>query len=191
MSGHPFKKFRQSNVSRARAGDLTSAYSGSEIGDESPMARIRADRPMRASGGGVKGKGVTVNVITGGQQQPPPEPPVMMPPPPPPGPPPGAPPMAGPPMPPGGPGGPMGPGGPPPGMPMRAKGGGVKSKGMKVGTKVQHLPGQNDIKDIHRPRQVTFATGGGVQVSFKANMGPKMHGGAGGGKGRLEKAEDY
>lgn len=84
-------------------------------------------------------------------------------------------------------------------MPMRARGGGVKSKGMNVGTKVQHDKGKNDLDDIHRGKQITFATGGGV-VSFKTGgritspakgaMGPKLPGGAGGGKGRLRKASD-
>lgn len=55
----------------------------------------------------------------------------------------------------------------PPGMPMRARGGGVKSKGMDVGTKVQHDKGKDDIKDMNRGRVVTFKTGGGV-VSFNA-----------------------
>jgi hypothetical protein len=49
-------------------------------------------------------------------------------------------------------------------MPMRARGGGVKSKGMKVGTKVQHDPGHDDQKDMNRKRVVTFATGGGVKT---------------------------
>lgn len=198
LVAHPFNKIRGDKVSSSRVAQLTKAYaSGGGVKNvaSKALASHRAehkamhmdDEPLakRARGGGVKKGGTTiVNVITGGQQQPPAPPPeAMVPPAPPPGPPmppPGA--MAGPP--PGAP--PMGPGGPPP-MPMRARGGGVKSVGMKVGTKVSHDKGKNDLKDIHRPRQVTFATGGGV-VSFTANRGPKMPGGAGGAKGRLKKA---
>ena len=73
---------------------------------------------------------------------------------------------------------------------MRAKGGGVKSVGMKVGTKVSHDKGKNDLGDINRPRVVTFATGGGVR-SFTAYRGRNSAGGAGGGKGRLAKAKAY
>ena len=75
---------------------------------------------------------------------------------------------------------------------MRARGGGVKSKGMDVGTKVQHDKGKTDTNDMKRPgmkmhpRVVTFATGGGV-VSFKARGGKvKMDAGTGSGEGRLE-----
>lgn len=221
---HPMNKFRQSNVERSRVGSLVGDYKrggkvhadaeqdkklikrmlGKELGEIGGVkARMRADRPHRASGGKVGKKATTVvNVITNGQQQPP------VPPPMPPGPPPGAmvpPPPAGPPpgLPPGaGPG--MPPGGAPPMPPMRAKGGAVRSKGMDVGTKVQHDKGKNDLKDIGRKRVVTFATGGGV-VSFKAGGGrvgrleapqgvapaTKLPGGAGGGKGRLAKAREY
>ena len=179
---HPMNKFRQSNVERARVGNLVKGYAGGggvhkdaeqdkkliknmigkELGEIGGVkAAMRADRPNRARGGKVGKKATTiVNVITGGQQPASPPPPMMPPPgamapppppPPPPGPPPG--PMAGP---------PPGAGGPPPGMPMRAKGGGVKSKGMNVGTKVMHDKGKNDLADINRGRQITFATGGGV-----------------------------
>jgi hypothetical protein len=91
----------------------------------------------------------------------------------------------------------------PPGMPMRAAGGGVKSKGMKVGTKVSHDPGNTDRKNMNRPRVITFNTGGGV-VSFKASGGgvtmkggtpgsvapaTKLPGGSGSGVGRLAKSK--
>lgn len=286
--GHPMGKFRQSAVERARAGTMTSGYKGGgkvhpdaeqdkklikrmlgkhlgEIGGA--KAKMRMDRPRRASGGKVgKNAKTVVNVITGGQQQPPAPPPIIAPPPgampPPPGPPPGGPPpgMGGPPMLP-----PPGAGGPPmppmrakggkvkrdaggrvswgatespssikarkedidfgvkttgardnvdnvapsskarrsdmSGWPSRAEGGGVRSKGMHVGTKVQHDDAHDDLKDMHRGRVVTFKTGGGV-VSFKAAGGrieapqgvakaTKLPGGAGGGKGRLRKAREY
>ena len=206
---HPMNKFRQSNVERARVGNLVKGYAGGggvhkdaeqdkkliknmigkELGEIGGVkAAFRADRPNRARGGKVGKKATTVvNVITGGQQPPPAAPPMPMPAAPPPGPPPGAPPGAALP-PPGGP--PPMAGGPPPGMPMRAKGGGVKSVGMKVGTKVSHDKGKNDLGDINRPRVVTFATGGGVR-SFTAYRGRNSAGGAGGGKGRLAKAKAY
>lgn len=197
---HPMNKFRQANVERARAGTLTKGYSGTsmvpsgdsetekatiskrlgtDLGDIGGVkAAFRADRPRRAAGGGVgKKAGTVVNIITGGAAQPPappPAPPPMMPPPEmaPPPPPPGA---GGPPM--GPPPGVGGPPMPPPGMPMRAKGGGVKSKGMKVGTKVQHDKGKNDLGDIHRPRVVTFNTGGGVKTFMAGGKVKKDAGG--------------
>jgi hypothetical protein len=222
---HPMNKFRQSAVERARVAPMMAGYKkggkvhpdaeqdkklikrmiGKHLGDiGGAKAKMRADRPHRASGGKVGKKATTVvNVITGGQQQPSAPPPIIAPPP---GPPPG-PPMPPPGGPPPGAMGPGGPGMPPPGAggppmpPMRARGGGVKSKGMNVGTKVQHDTGKNDLKDMHRGRVVTFATGGGV-VSFKARGGrleapqgvakaTKLPGGAGGGKGRLAKAREY
>jgi len=217
---HPFNKFRQSNVERSRVPTMTAGYKkggavkhhadaeqdkkliqkmvGKELGDIGGIkAAFRHDRPRRASGGKVGKKATTVvNVITSGAQTPPPAPPM---------PPPGA--MGPPPMPPPGPppgamGPPPGAGGPPPmmppgGPPMRARGGGVKAIGMKVGTKVQPDKGKNDGGDINRGRVVTFAAGGGV-VSFRARgdriespakggMGPKMRGGAESGEGRLDK----
>lgn len=238
---HPIgNKFRQAAVERARVKGLTKGYShGGAVGE---MAKSRADRPHRATGGKVSGKKATtvVNVITGGQQAP--APPPMMPPPeamapPPPPPPPGPPPGAMGPPPGVGAGGPPMP--PPGGMPMRARGGSV-NKGTKVfsaskreGTQVSHDKGKNDLDDMNRKRVVTFATGGGVK-SFTARavplpkprpegrepqptdlyspdqvkrlerarggpisssatgqMGPKMKGGAGGGKGRLAKRNLY
>jgi hypothetical protein len=54
---------------------------------------------------------------------------------------------------------------------MRARGGGVKSIGMDVGTKGQHDNAKAvEKKNLHRPRVITFNTGGGV-VSFKAGGG--------------------
>lgn len=199
------QKFRQASVERSRVKGLTSAY------DTGAMPKAAASKtkaiakseplgiagefalPKRASGGKVSKKptSVVVNVISGGQQQPAPPPmpmppPEAMAPPPPPGPPPGA--MGPPPgaMP------PPGAGGPP--MPMRARGGGVKSKGMKVGTKVSHDKGKNDLSDINRPRVVTFATGGGVRTFMaggKVAAATKLPGGAGSGVGRLAKPGKY
>jgi hypothetical protein len=190
-------KFRQSNVERKRAGEMTKSYAsgGKAHSDEKQdralfrkMFRQMEDEPhgemakRRASGGRVKKGNTVVNVIVGGQKAEPEMPAPMMappPPPPPPGPPPGA--MA---PPPGG----MPPGGPP--MPMRASGGGVKSKGMDVGTKVQHDPAHMEVGKMNRPRVVTFKAGGAVK-SFKAYAGRNSAGGAGGGKGRLAKAKAY
>jgi hypothetical protein len=229
---HPFNKFRQSNVERSRVGEITKQYArgggvhpdaeqdkklikkmiGKDCGEIGGVkAAQRMDRPRRASGGKVKKGTTVVNVITGGQQQPPQPVPVPIPPPAaamPPGPPPGPPPGALPP------GGPMaGPGpGMPPGPPMRARGGsvkGAKSIGMDVGTPVQHDKAKAvDIKNMNRPRVVTFNTGGGVKsfraygggvkgVTFKGgtpgSVAPatKLPGGAGGGLGRLKKAKEY
>lgn len=88
-----------------------------------------------------------------------------------------------------------------------ARGGGVKSIGMNVGTKVQHSPGKDDAKDIGRGRVVTFWAGGGVKK--KCDGGPtqaptramggrtespqgvakatRLPGGSGGGEARLAK----
>lgn len=227
---HPYNKFRQSNVERARVNPILGRAAGGKVHADAEQdkklirsmlgkelgeiggvkAKMRADRPMRAAGGKVGGAGkkatTVVNIITGGAQPaapPPPQPPMM--------PPPGA--MAGPPPappmgpPPGAIGPPPGAGGPPmdmPPPPMRARGGGVKSVGMDVGTKVSNDAGKTDTDDMKRPgmkmkpRVVTFATGGGV-VSFKAggggvvspagkDMGPKLPGGVATGETRLAQA---
>jgi hypothetical protein len=104
--------------------------------------------------------------------------------------------------------------------PMRAKGGSVKSgpaweEGKRLGTHVQHTPAKEvDIKNMNRPRPITYAKGGAVEhrevkfkaaggmVSFRARGGKleapqgiakatKLSGGAGGGIGRREKAKEY
>lgn len=215
---HPYNKFRQSNVERARVKGIVGRAAGGKVHPDAEQdkklirsmigkslgeiggvkAKMRMDRPMRAAGGKVGGAGkkatTVVNVITGGAAAaPPPPPPPMMPPPgpmagPPPAPPPGPPPGAM--------GPPPGAGGPPmePPMPMRARGGGVKSKGMNVGTKVSHDAGKTDTDDMKRPgmkmkpRVVTFATGGGV-VSFKAGGGGVKR--AEGGRTEAEAVANY
>jgi hypothetical protein len=133
---------------------------------EGGLAGRRADRPARKDGGRV-GKATTVNVVVNAKPEEPSM--AMMPPPAPPMPPPGPPP--GPPMPP--PGGMGGPppglgGAPPPGLPMRKRGGRVKSgpawdAGIKEGTKVQHSPGKSDLKDLGRGKPITYAKGGRIQ----------------------------
>lgn len=212
---HPFNKFRQSNVERSRVAGLTSGYDGGGIthkGLSANPAKQRATggavmdhEPLaRAKGGRAKKPSVVVNVISGGQQQPAAPPPMPLPPPPMAGPPPGAmPPPGGPPMsmkPPGL----AGAGMPPPDMPMRAKGGAVKSVGMKVGTPVEHDKAKTDTDDMKRPgmkmrpKVITFKAGGGV-VSFRTRGGriespdgvapaTKLPGGAAGGKARLAQA---
>ncbi len=167
----------------------------------------RADRPARAWGGRLgkkggkkKGKsGHTVNVIVAPHSQPaapamPPRPPMA---------PPGV--AAGPPMPPPAamaprppvPPGPMGgpPGvAPPPGIvpPMRKSGGKVTSANAGIGkgrTTIQRdFPSsKQDTKNIGRGSVITKATGGPISSPAHGGMGPKLGGGARGGKGRLAK----
>lgn len=180
---HPFADIRENKVERSRVSRIIKDYDGGDGIRKAPRTMSPDGdfaRPRRASGGAVKKAGVTVNVITQA-----PQPPMMPPPGPPPGPPPEAMPPGPPPgMPPGGVAGgpPLGAGGPPPGMPMRARGGAVKSIGMDVGTKVQHDKAKAvDIKNMNRPKAVTFKSGGRVR-SFTA------YAGAGSGLGRLQKA---
>lgn len=228
---HPFAEHRQNKVERSRIANITKGYARGgavshpdEAGDKALVKKMvkrkslkmegggvkaRADRPSRARGGRVKGKGTVVNVVVGGQH---PGaggpmagvggPPVIIPPgpvgPPPPGmmPPPGA-------------------GGPPPmlppGMPPRSAGGSTYAKGgrvgvnkgtkvyeesLRLGTHVSHDPGKNDGKDIGRGKPITYrkggavkrATGGPIYAPEKGGMGPKFEGGAGGGEARIEKA---
>ena len=81
-------------------------------------------------------------------------------------------------------------------MPMRARGGGVKSVGIDAGTKVSHDKGKNDGgEDQNRRRVVTFWAGGGVnkakggRVESPDGVAPatKLPGGSGGGEARLAK----
>lgn len=158
---HPHSELRQSKVEHKRVGSLTKGYAtGGMVHDDAPadrklvrklvkpsalkvegaMARARADRPNRASGGRIKKAGTTVNVIVApkGDDGPPPMGLAGGPPPlprPMPAPPPPAPPMmVGPP--PGAGAGPMpmpGPGGQPPGMlPPRKHGGRTYATGGAV-----------------------------------------------------------
>jgi len=226
---HPYAGIRQGKVEKSRVHKIAHRAAGGRIehpndvkgvlskqksisaptkevnGDTAPKAKQRADRPGRKRGGRApKGGKTVVNVITGGAQ--PPAAPL------PPGPPPGMPPMgpqglaAKPPMmpPPGAPPGGMGPGS----VPMMRKRGGRVNDGTKVFNKsmkeagerpIKHIKGKNDLKDMNRGRVVTFKTGGGVAVKFRAKGGrveapqgvaaaTKLPGGAGGGEGRLAKA---
>ena len=90
---------------------------------------------------------------------------------------------------------------------MRARGGSVKSKGMDVGTKVQHDIGKTDTDDMKRPgmkmhpKVVTFktggrvkkftayATGGRINPSATGEMGPKLPGGVCAGETRIAQAK--
>ena len=182
---HPYAAHRQTKVEKSRVGHICKGYASGgavkSIGKKSLSlhksehkaldaegghAKHRMDRPKRAKGGRVK-KGnarTIVNVITGGHPAggAVPSGPPMAPPPSPMGVAPAgmAPPMAAkPPM-------PMPPTGAPPGMPMRAKGGAVKSIGMDVGTKVQHVRGTGDLDQLDRGNPVTFKSGGRVRSFF-------------------------
>ncbi len=201
MSKSPEGQLKRVSEGRACGGKVMGKKSGG-----------RLDRPKRASGGkvqafakGGKVKGTTVNVIvspSGGDKGPMPVPVPVGAGAPPPMPP--HPPMAGPMPPPGGPPGMM----PPPGPPIRknggrigfAKGGAVPKgsasesgptwkEGRRNGTPVQHTDGKSDTKDIVRPRQVTFKTGGKVEAG--KSMGPKMTAGAGSEMGREQKMRAY
>lgn len=214
---HPFAEHRQTRKEHSRVGHITKGYAHGgavkgekaigkkslslhreehrELDAEGEGSKHRMDRPHRAKGGRVGKKGnskTIVNVITGGHPAGgavPPGPPPM-----PPAPigvaPGGPPPMGAKPsmMPPPGAGGPPMP---PPGMPMRARGGSVKSIGMHAGTPVEHDKGKNDTADIGRKRVITFSSGGRVrrfEASDKIAPATKLPGGGGGGEARLAKA---
>lgn len=223
---HPFHEHRQTKKEHSRVGHITKGYKSGgavkghsdekqdrklfhkmmkeEMHADGGKSKHRMDKPHRAKGGRVgkkKGNSRTiVNVITGGHPAAGAVPPMPAPPMGIAGPPPGAampPPMAAkPPMP----MPPPGAGGPPPGMPMRARGGAVKSVGMNVGTKVQHSDGKgtaNKPENLNRGKPVTFSSGGKVK-SFYARGGKiespegvaaatKMPGGSAGGEARLFK----
>lgn len=211
---HPYSAHREHHVEKERVGHIAPGHkhrahggrvhedeghkhskkmSGEkEHGAEGKKSKHRRDRVARAHGGKVGkkgGKGAThVNVIVG--QHPSAPTPPMMPPPPPAA-------AAPPPMPPGA-GGMPGLGGPPPGgMPMRAKGGSVKSgpawkEGLKNGTQVQHSPALSVTENnMNRGKAITYAKGGKVEAPQGVEKVSKLSGGAGGGEGRLEKAKRY
>lgn len=190
---HPYAAHKQTKVEHSRVSHITKGYAkgGAVHGEKGLVRKVlsahkaehealdaeggkskhRMDRPHRAKGGRVgkkRGNARTiVNVIAGGH------PAAGALPPPPMGVAPAgiAPPMAAPPMaarppiapPPAG-----GPGMAPP-MPMRAKGGRVNQgskvfeEGERAGTQVQHDRGKNDLKQLDRPRVVTFRYGGKVK----------------------------
>lgn len=213
IRGNKVEKSRVSHITRGYAAGgavhnaatgqtslTTSAPKPAQLLMSGGVAKARADRPGRARGGRApKAKGNNVNVIiapqgaanspAGGVGGSPPGIPPVRPMPPPAGPPAG---MAG----------PMGgPGMPPPGMGPRANGGRAYAKGGAVkaapmpafvegkneGTKVQHMPGKNDLKDMNRGKPITYKTGGAVFAKSTGQHGPKFDGGAGGGTARLEK----
>lgn len=80
---------------------------------------------------------------------------------------------------------------------MRAKGGSVKSgpgwtESMKTKTPVQHSDAKSvDIKNMNRPKPVTYRDGGKVEAPQGVDKASKLSGGAGGGAGRREKAAKY
>lgn len=195
-----------SKTEKSRVSKITKGYANGGLarapGESREMVRA-ATRPRalkvdgskgiarldkRARGGKVNGKGkTTVNVIINnpkdekGAGMPPlpaggpmlPKPPMAPPMPP------MAPPMAGGLPPPGA----LPPGGPE--LPLKTGGRAYATGGAVKGTKVQHTDGKNDTKDIIRPKQVTFKTGGRVEAGNA--RGPKMTAGAGSGEGREEK----
>lgn len=69
------------------------------------------------------------------------------------------------------------------------KSGPAWKEGLRNATPIQHTDGKNDQKNIHRGRQITYATGGKVEAG--TSMGPKMTAGAGSERGRMEKIAKY
>mgnify|MGYP001605978962 CR=1 FL=1 len=59
-----------------------------------------------------------------------------------------------------------------------ATGGSVKEQSIRAGTPVMNSPGKNDLGDIYRDKQITYANGGRAYP---------IEDGAGSGPGRLEK----
>lgn len=194
---HPHNEHRAHHVEKRRVGERIKAYAtgggvhADEASDkklirrtvkksalkmEGEHAKSRMDR--RARGGRTKSKGTHVNVIVAPQHAMGGAPGVM----------PGAgvampprPPMAAPAAPPVAP--PMAAGAAPmpmqrppmAGMPMRARGGSVKSgpaweEGLKSGTQVQHADGKKDQPNIGRKRVITYKRGG--QVPAYSLSGP-------------------
>lgn len=204
---HPFNDHRQTKVEHSRVAKITKGYkfggpvpvTNPDVGsdDRMPIAKVataksagkiggakakqRLDKPAFARGGRAKGKtDVTVIVQAptapdagGAPPMPPPMPPPMAagpPPMPPPHPPMVPPPGAAP------------PGGPPPGgMPIRASGGAVKAASVKLGTKVSHTPGKNNLDMISsKPALLTRKDGGAVKKH-------KFTAGSESAEGRLQK----
>lgn len=235
---HPHAEHRAHKVEKRRVGHILKGYaSGGAVAHDDEAADKKTIRGMvrksalRMDGGGVKHradrrarggrshkKGTNVTVVVapqggGNAGAPMPRPPMAAPPVPPrPMPPPATGPMPPGAIPPGG----MPPGGGPSGMPMRAKGGRIKSgpaweEGKRSGTQVQNTPGKNDTKDIGRGKPITYAAGGDVKpgarlVQFYAGgsvpkraaggkvespqgvaKATKLRGGSGGARARLVK----